>query len=177
MPQGCHNSQTTGQAADLDHDDTALRPAPRKTSHALLSRCGALRVHLQHVNRLARRHACASAARRVTSYSDEPDRLTFAQQQRPSLAVTFMHSSPSSCHAVPPATKQGRQIRHRNCEFAVLSCAGPARGVHLHEPPAPVRASVASPTSGSNQMPRCVFRRPKLTPCTHRLVPGGPGAA
>ena len=120
MPQGCHNSQTTGQAADLDHDDTALRPAPRKTSHALLSRCGALRVHLQHVNRLARRHACASAARRVTSYSDEPDRLTFAQQQRPSLAVTFMHSSPSSCHAVPPATKQGRQIRHRNCESQYL---------------------------------------------------------
>ena len=23
---GCHNSQTTGQAADLDHDDTALNP-------------------------------------------------------------------------------------------------------------------------------------------------------
>jgi hypothetical protein len=53
---GCQQSQTTGQAAGLDQDDTALRPAPRKTSRALLSRCGALRVHLQHVNRLARRH-------------------------------------------------------------------------------------------------------------------------
>jgi hypothetical protein len=34
----------------------------------------------------------------------------------PSPVVTFARSSPNSCHAAPPGTNQGRQIRHRNCE-------------------------------------------------------------
>jgi hypothetical protein len=48
----------------------------------------------------------------------------------PSLAVTFTYSSPSSCHAVPPGTNPGSQIRHRNCESQYLVDARSNRARH-----------------------------------------------